>query len=386
MFLDPQQRMLLEVAWEALEDAGQSPDRLAGAPVGVFIGISTNDYAFLQAKRGGAAIGHRVTGNSGSIAANRISHFFDFRGPSLAIDTSCSSSLVATLTACRSIWEGESEIALAGGVEHPAPDAGLRRLRQERDSCCTDGHCRAFDADANGYVRGEGAGVIVLKPLSRALADGDAIYAVIRGGAVNQDGRTNGLTAPSRPAQEAVLRAAYWHAGVAPGQIDYIEAHGTGTPLGDPIELAALGAVLSEGRDPGRRCVLGSLKTNIGHLEAAAGVAGLIKTALRIHHRTIPASLNYARPNPHADLADPAAGHRPDPESLARLRRARVGGSQRVRLWRNQRPSRPGGGAPNRDRGAAGLLGRGHRDPALGADARGTCRTLSCVPWFPCRR
>jgi amino acid adenylation domain-containing protein len=301
IFLDPQQRMLLEVAWEALEDGGQVPDRLAGAPVGVFIGISTNDYAFIQVKRGGAAIGHRVTGNSGSIAANRISHFFDFRAPSLAIDTACSSSLVATLFACRSIWDGESELALAGGSNlllQTQVFAGFAKS----GFLSPDGHCRAFDAQANGYVRGEGVGMVVLKPLSRALADGDRIYAVIKGGAINQDGRTNGLTAPSGPAQEAVLRAAYRHAGIAPELVDYIEAHGTGTPLGDPIELAALGAVLGEGRPVGRKCALGSVKTNIGHLEAAAGVAGLIKAALALHHRSIPASLNFSRPNPHVDF------------------------------------------------------------------------------------
>jgi amino acid adenylation domain-containing protein len=301
IYLDPQQRMLLEVAWEALEDAGQVPDRLAGTAVGVFIGISTNDYAFIQVKRGGAAIGHRVTGNSGSIAANRISHFFDFRAPSVAIDTACSSSLVATLLACRSIWDGESELALAGG-SNLLLQAQVFAGFAKSGFLAPDGHCKAFDAQANGYVRGEGVGIVVLKPLSRALADGDPIYAVIRGGALNQDGRTNGLTAPSRPAQEAVLRAAYRHAGMAPGLVDYVEAHGTGTPLGDPIELAALGAVVSEGRDARRKCAVGSVKTNIGHLEAAAGVAGLIKTALALKHRTIPASINYCQPNPHVDF------------------------------------------------------------------------------------
>ncbi len=302
-FLDPQQRMLLEVAWEALEDAGQVPDRLAGTPVGVYIGISTSDYALIQVKRGGAAIAHRVTGNSGSIAANRISHFFDFRGPSLAIDTACSSSLVATHLACRSLWDGESELALVGG-SNLLLQAQVFAGFAKSGFLSPDGHCRAFDAGANGYVRGEGAGMVVLKPLSRALSDGDPIYAVIRGGAVNQDGRTNGLTAPSRPAQEAVLRSAYRHAGIAPGLVDYVEAHGTGTPLGDPIELAALGAVLAEGRGPDRPCALGSVKTNVGHLEAAAGVAGLIKTALALHHRAIPPSLHFSRPNPHVAYED----------------------------------------------------------------------------------
>ncbi|HZW29207.1 MAG TPA: amino acid adenylation domain-containing protein, partial [Isosphaeraceae bacterium] len=222
----------------------------------------------------------------------------DFHGPSLAIDTACSSSMVAAHLACRSLWDGECEVALAGGVNLillPEVFASFARA----GFLSPDGQCRVFDAQANGYVRGEGAGMLVLKPMARALADGDPVYAVIRGGAVNQDGRTNGLTAPSRLAQEAVLRAAYRQAGVDPGQVDYIEAHGTGTLLGDPIELAALGAVLAEGREPGRRCALGSVKTNIGHLEAAAGVAGLIKTAMALHHRAIPPSLHFSEPNPH---------------------------------------------------------------------------------------
>ena len=298
VFVDPQQRLLLEVTWEAIEDGGQVPERLAGAPVGVFVGISTNDYAQLQAMRGGASDGYRITGSAASIAANRISHHFDFRGPSLSIDTACSSSMVAVHLACKSLWDGECDLAVAGGANLilvPEVFASFAKA----GFLSPDGQCRAFDAQANGYVRGEGVGMLALKPLSRAIADGDPIYAVIRGGAVNQDGRTNGLTAPNRLAQEAVLRAAYRHAGVPPEQIDYVEAHGTGTLLGDPIELAALGAVLSEGRDVDRLCALGSVKTNIGHLEAAAGVAGLIKTALALHHREIPPSLHFSQPNPH---------------------------------------------------------------------------------------
>ena len=298
VFVDPQHRLLLEATWEALEDGGQVPERLAGTPVGVFVGISTNDYAQLQAMRGGASDGYRITGSAASIAANRISHHFDFRGPSLAIDTACSSSLVAIQLACRSLWDGESELAMAGGVNLmllPEVFASFAKA----GFLSPDGRCKTFDAQANGYVRGEGAGMVVLKPLSRALADGDSIYALIRGGAINQDGRTNGLTAPSRSAQEAVLRSAYRQAGISPGQVDYIEAHGTGTLLGDPIELSALGAVLTEGRDAGRRCAVGSVKTNIGHLEAAAGIAGLIKTALALHHRAIPPSLHFFEPNPH---------------------------------------------------------------------------------------
>ena len=205
---------------------------------------------------------------------------------------------MAVNLACRSLWDGDSDLAMAGGVNLillPEVFASFAKA----GFLAPDGRCKTFDANANGYVRGEGGGMVVLKPLSRALADGDSIYAVIRGGAINQDGRTNGLTAPSRLAQEAVLRSAYRQAGISPGRVDYIEAHGTGTLLGDPIELNALGAVLAEGRDAGRKCALGSAKTNIGHLEAAAGIAGLIKTALAFHHREIPPSLNFSEPNPH---------------------------------------------------------------------------------------
>jgi amino acid adenylation domain-containing protein len=295
--MDPQQRLLLEVAWEALEDAGQAVERLAGTAVGVFVGIATDDYSRLAPAGGGGRDGYAITGNAASIAANRISYALDFRGPSLAVDTACSSSLVAAHLACQSLRSGESSLALACGVNlilAPHVSADFARA----GFLAPDGRCKTFSADADGYARGEGVGVVVLKRLDRALADGDPIYAVIRGGAVNQDGRSNGLTAPNRQAQEAVLRAAYRAAGIAPGQVGYVEAHGTGTLLGDPIEAAALGAVLAEGRSSGQRCVLGSVKTNIGHLEAAAGIAGLIKVALMLHHRAIPPSLHCREPNP----------------------------------------------------------------------------------------
>ncbi|MGC2163614.1 MAG: beta-ketoacyl synthase N-terminal-like domain-containing protein, partial [Silvibacterium sp.] len=296
--MDPQQRLLLEVSWEALQDAGQAPERLAGTQAGVFIGIATNDYGQLQwndLERIDAYVG---TGNAMSIAANRISYTFDFRGPSLAIDTACSSSLVAVHLACCSLRNGESTLALAGGVNlilSPAIAIGFTKA----GTLAPDGRCKAFDARANGYVRSEGAGVVVLKLLSKAWADGDPIYAVIRGSAVNQDGRSNGLMAPNPQAQEAVLREAYRQAAISPGKVQYVEAHGTGTLLGDPIEAKALGAVLGVERPPGRWCALGSVKTNLGHLEAAAGVAGLIKVALAIRHREIPPSLHFEKPNPH---------------------------------------------------------------------------------------
>jgi acyl transferase domain-containing protein len=296
--MDPQQRLLLEVTWEALQDAGQVPERLAGTRAGVFIGIATNDYGRLQWNDLERIDAYSGTGNASSIAANRISYLFDFRGPSLAIDTACSSSLVAVHLACCSLRNGESTLALAGGVNlilSPAIAINFTKA----GAMAPDGRCKAFDARANGYVRSEGAGVVVLKPLSNALADGDPIYAVIRGSAVNQDGRSNGLMAPNPLAQEAVLREAYRQAAVSPGKVQYVEAHGTGTLLGDPIEAKALGTVLGVERPPGRPCALGSVKTNLGHLEAAAGIAGLIKVALALRHREIPPSLHFEKPNPH---------------------------------------------------------------------------------------
>jgi myxalamid-type polyketide synthase MxaE and MxaD len=296
--IDPQQRLLLEVTWEALEDAGQAPDRLTGTHTGVFIGISTNDYSRIQFSDPSCIDAYAGTGNAMSIAANRVSYLFDFRGPSIAIDTACSSSLVAVHLACCSLWNGESTLALAGGVNlilSPAITINFTKA----GAMAPDGRCKAFDARANGYVRSEGAGLVVLKPLSRALTDGDPIYAVIRGSAVNQDGRSNGLMAPNPLAQEAVLREAYRRAGVSPGHVQYVEAHGTGTFLGDPIEAKALGTVLAVDRSAEQPCALGSVKTNLGHLESAAGVAGLIKVALALNHLQIPPSLHFQEPNPH---------------------------------------------------------------------------------------
>ncbi len=301
--IDPQQRLLLEVAWEALEDAGQAAERLAASATGVFVGISTDDYARMQLGDPALDDAYAGTGSALSIAANRLSYWFDLRGPSLAIDTACSSSLVAVHLACRSLRSGECTLALAGGVNLILTPA-LTVNFSKAGFMAPDGLCKAFDSSADGYVRGEGAGLVVLKPLAAAVADGEPIYAVIRGSAVNQDGRTNGLTAPNRWAQEAVLRSAYADAGVAPADVSMIEAHGTGTALGDPIEAAALGAVLVEGGARERLCSLGSVKTNIGHLEAAAGIAGLIKVALALNHRELPPSLHFETPNPLIPFPD----------------------------------------------------------------------------------
>jgi phthiocerol/phenolphthiocerol synthesis type-I polyketide synthase C len=296
--MDPQQRLLLEVAWEAMEDAGQVPEALEGSRTGVFVGISTNEYGLLQFGEVAHVDAYTGTGSALSIAANRLSYVHDFRGPSMAIDTACSSSLVAIHLACRSLSDGDCTLALAGGV-NVILSPKLAVNFDKAGVMAADGRCKTFDAKADGYVRGEGAGIVVLKPLNQALADGDPIYSVIRGSATNQDGRTNGLMAPSPQSQEAVLTEAYQKAQLSPGLVQYVEAHGTGTSLGDAIEAKALGAVLAEGRAGDSTCLIGSVKTNIGHLEAAAGVAGLIKVALAVRHRMIPPSLNFSEPNPN---------------------------------------------------------------------------------------
>ena len=296
--MDPQQRLLLEVTWEALEDAGQVPELLAGTQTGVFVGISSYDYCTILCRDTRNVDAHIGTGNTNCIAANRISYLFDFHGPSLAIDTACSSSLVAVHLGCKSLWTGESTLVIAGGVQlvlSPWATVGYSKA----GSMSPDGRCKAFDASADGYVRSEGAGVVILKPLAKALADGDPIYAVIRGSAINQDGRSNGLTAPSPAAQAAVIQEAYRQANIAPSAVQYVEAHGTGTRLGDPIEMKSLAAAVGQGRPPGNYCAVGSVKTNIGHLEAAAGIAGLIKVALSLKHRQIPPSLHFKVPNPY---------------------------------------------------------------------------------------
>lgn len=297
--MDPQQRLLLEVAWEALEDAGQSPDRLAGTATGVFVGICNSDYHQLVLDRGTESFDmYMATGSAHSITSGRLSYLLGLQGPSISVDTACSSSLVAFHLACQSIRTGESRMAIAAGINlicTPLTTIALSRSRM----MAADGRCKAFDASADGFVRSEGCGVIVLKRLSDALADRDRILALVRGTAANQDGRSSGITAPNGPSQESVIRAALAGAGVKPGEIDFVETHGTGTSLGDPIEVHALGAVFGGDRPANHPLSIGSVKTNIGHLESAAGVAGLIKTILALRNETIPPSLHFRRPNPH---------------------------------------------------------------------------------------
>lgn len=303
--MDPQQRMVMEVACEALESAGQPWPSLAGSDTGIFIGLhsQSSDYYWLQLNAPGELDMHAATGGSHSIAANRLSYFLDLRGPSMAIDTACSSSLVAVHLACQSLRSGECSMALAGGVnlilsqENSFAYSKLQFLSP-------DGRCKTFDARANGYVRGEGCGVIVLRSLKNAIIAGDPIMAIIRGTAVNQDGATNGLTAPNGLSQKAVLQRALKNAGVEPDRITFIETHGTGTALGDPIEVESISAVMGPKTSDEQICYLGAVKSNIGHLEAAAGIAGIIKTVLCMQHQSIPANLHFKKLNPHISLKD----------------------------------------------------------------------------------
>jgi acyl transferase domain-containing protein len=296
--IDPQHRLLLETSWEALENAAQVEDRLAGHSTGVFVGITSHDYGDLHFVHGDQTrLGpHMITGNSLNAAAGRLSYTFGFQGPALAVDTACSSSLVAIHLACRSLLDGECRRALAAGVNLILSPLGTIALAQG-GVLAPDGRCRAFDAAASGMVRGEGCAVVVLKRLSHAIEDRDNILALVRGTAVNQDGPSSGLTVPNGPAQESLIRQALASAGLKPDDIDYIEAHGTGTQLGDPIELRALAGVFASGRD--RPLVLGSVKTNFGHLESCAGIAGFIKVVLSLQQQEIPPHLHYREPTPH---------------------------------------------------------------------------------------
>ncbi|WP_139822473.1 type I polyketide synthase, partial [Mycobacterium lacus] len=297
--MDPQQRMLLEVAWEALEHAGIPPDSLGGTRTGVMMGVYFNEYQSMLAASLENVDAYSGTGNAHSITVGRISYLLGLRGPSVAVDTACSSSLVAVHLACQSLRLRETDLALAGGVS-----VTLRPETQIAISAwgllSPQGRCATFDAAADGFVRGEGAGVVVLKRLTDAVRDGDRVLAVVRGSAVNQDGRSNGVTAPNTAAQCDVIADALRSSDVAPETVNYVEAHGTGTVLGDPIEFEALAATYGRGDSP---CALGAVKTNIGHTEAAAGIAGFIKAALAVQRSTIPPNLHFSQWNPAIDAA-----------------------------------------------------------------------------------
>ncbi|MFE6922745.1 polyketide synthase Pks13 [Nocardia sp. NPDC057663] len=302
--MDPQQRLMMELTWEALEHARIPASDLKGALVGMFIGSSSSDFGMIAALALGetdpdvpaSAEGYAIMGSSNGIIANRVSYFYDFRGPSVTVDTACSSTLVAVHQAVRALREGDAEVALAGGVNMllmPFPTLGFA------PGTSADGRIKAFSSDADGMVRSEGAGLVVLKRLADAERDGDHIYAVVKGSAVNNDGRSNGLLAPNPDAQADVLRRAYRDAGIVPSSVDYIEAHGTGTPIGDPIEAEALARVVGRGRDADKPALLGSAKTNFGHLESGAGAASLAKVLMSFQHNVIPPNINYAGPSPY---------------------------------------------------------------------------------------
>ncbi len=302
--MDPQQRLLLQTTWEALEDAGINPEEISGTKAGVFIGISTNDYSIVQNDYANGDLSiidaYQGSGNASSIAANRLSYFFNLQGPSISVDTACSSSLVSTHLACQSLRNKEANLAIAGGVGLLlSPHASI--TFSQAQMLAPGGRCRTFDASAEGYVRGEGVGIVILKRLSDAIKSNDNILALIKSSAVNQDGKTNGLTAPNSLSQVNVINEAIKKAKIKPEDIGYIETHGTGTILGDPIEVQALGMVMKN-RDKSNPCYLGAAKTNIGHLEAAAGIAGLIKAILVLKNKIIPPNLHFNKINPHIPI------------------------------------------------------------------------------------
>jgi polyketide synthase 13 len=300
--IDPQQRMALELTWEALEHARIPASSLRGESVGVYVGTSVMDYSYLAMSDPTVAHPYAITGTASSIVANRVSYFYDFHGPSVAVDTACSSSLVATHQAVQALRSGECDVAVAGGVNAlitPAVTLGFDEIGQV---LAPDGRIKSFSSDADGYTRSEGGAMLLLKRVDDARRDGDQILAVIAGSAVNHDGRSNGLIAPNPDAQANVLRRAYKDAGINPRTVDYIEAHGTGTVLGDPIEAQALGRVIGRGRAADKPALLGAIKTNVGHMESAAGAASLVKMALALQHDKLPPSINYAGPNPYIDF------------------------------------------------------------------------------------
>ncbi|MEX3555653.1 MAG: GNAT family N-acetyltransferase, partial [Burkholderia gladioli] len=374
--VDPQHRLLLEVVWEALEQAGIAPGRLAGSDTGVFVGVMGHDYERLLRQQGSAQPidPYFATGNANSIAAGRIAYYYDWHGPTLAVDTACSSSLVATHLACESLLAGECGLALAGGVNLLLHEDMFAAFEQA-GMLSPEARCKTFDASADGYVRGEGCAVLVLKRLSQARRDGDPVWAVIRGSAINQDGASAGLTAPNQGAQQAVIEAALRKGGVAPHALRYLEAHGTGTRLGDPIEVLAASAALGAGRPAGQPLLLGSVKTNIGHLEAAAGVAGLIKVMLSMRHGLIPRHLHLRQPNPHLDWAalpvEVVGEARPWPAGpkLAGVSSFGFSGTN-AHVVLEAYPAEPANAAPKAARSSALLLLSAKRPELLQAQAR----------------
>ncbi|HET9891023.1 MAG TPA: beta-ketoacyl synthase N-terminal-like domain-containing protein, partial [Mycobacterium sp.] len=299
-WIDPQHRLLLETAWQAVEHSGTAPTALANTRTGVFVGLATHDYLGMISDELSYPDleAYLAIGTSSSAAAGRISYRLGLQGPAVTVDTACSSALVAVHQACQALRMGECDVALAGGVNVLISPATMITFSKSR-MLAPDGRCKTFDESADGYVRGEGCGVVVVKRLEDAIRDGDRVRAVIRGSAVNQDGASGGLTVPNGIAQQRVINEALERAGVLAADVGYLEAHGTGTSLGDPIEVQAAAEAYGEGRDASRPLLIGSVKTNIGHLEAAAGVAGLIKVILSLEHEVLPQHLHFRNPSSH---------------------------------------------------------------------------------------
>ena len=384
--LDPQHRLLLEVAWEALEDAGIPFEEVVGTRAGVFVALMWNDYLRMHAGEQAAVNAYSATGNVFAFAPGRVSYTFDLHGPSVAVDGACAGSLASVHAACNSLWLGESELCLAGGVNlmlSSKPDDMLRAA----GVLSPTGHCRTLDAQADGFVRGEGAGIVVLKPLSQ-VTPADRVYALIRGGAVMHNGHNEWIMAASAEGQQRTLSHAYDVAGVEPKDVDYVELHGTGLPKGDPIEASVVGAVIGQAAGRARPCAVGSVKSNIGHLDSAAGIAGIIKVALAMQHREIPPTINLGEINPDID-ADAArdratAGAR----AVARDRWCGVrrghgdldDGLERARGARRPGPRPPAGRGPGRqapraspvgvDAGGADAASERHARPARRATRR----------------
>lgn len=391
--MDPQQRLLLQTSWEAIERAGIVPGTLNGSSTGVYVGLY--DSGYLASASLGQLDGHVGTGSASSVASGRIAYSLGLQGPAVTVDTACSSSLVALHLAARALAGGECDLALAGGASllvTPRAHVEFSRLRGLSQS----GRCSPFSADADGVVWAEGCGLVLLKRLADARRDGDRVLAVVKGSAINQDGRSQGLSAPSGPAQERVLRAALDAAGLGPGDLDHVETHGTGTPLGDPIEVRALAAVFGPGRPEDRPLDIGSLKSNIGHAQAAAGIGGIIKTVLALQHGVLPASLHAATPTGHVDWADSSLRVITDPRDWPRdgerVRRAGVSAfgisGTNAHVVLEEAPEDPAQPSDDRPTGQTTLFPLSARTPRPSWDRRtpsgrrspGTlnCR---CPPW-----
>ena len=360
VWMDPQQRLMLEIAWEGLERAGYSPASLRGSRSGVFVGVAANEYSQLLGANSVETIeAHFITGNALNVIAGRVAFALGLEGPAMAVDTACSASLVAVHQACQALHSGDCDMALAGGVNvlvSPASIVATSRARM----LSADGRCKTFDAAANGYARSEGCGILVLKRLSDAERDGDPICAVITGSSVNQDGASSGLTVPNGGAQQRLIAATLARAGVEGRDVDYLEAHGTGTSLGDPIEVQAAAAAYGIDRDPNRPLLIGSAKTNIGHLESAAGIAGLIKVVLSLQHEVLPQNLHFVNPSPHIPWDSLAGPRRGQGDSMAGQRQAAPRRNKFLRFLRHQR-ARPHRGSPTEICSRRGCLARGWR-------------------------